>query len=391
MSFGIRIVTKAALILFIILLTMFAAETIRSQTTGEIGEDIDVGVKLTDMSFFSGDGVDVTVDSTDDVFAVGSTISVDATSADHLVVAGSKISVKNVAIQDLFAAAGELDLISGRVEDDIVVAVGQVNVGPSFEIGGSAVIAGGEARIETPIPADLRVGAESIFLNSAVGGDARLSGDTVTLGPQARISGNLLYRSENLILQDGAVVSGQQMMLPPEEHSAFESWGRGAGGLLAKITIAATLGFMVLVIVVAIAVPGLMRSSAGYIRSKPFKSLGIGALFTIGVPFLIILLVMSVVGAPLAMLLGAICLAITPIAVAATAYLLGMEGRQLLTKQTEPPVNWAPRLLWPALGAAVILVLGLIPFFGLLVWLLAMLFGLGAVVSRGRRALAVNA
>lgn len=69
----------------------------------------------------------------------------------------------------------------------------------------------------------------------------------------------------------------------------------------------------------------------------------------------------------------------------------GMEARKLLTKNDDPPAASAPRLLWPALGAAVILVLGMIPVLGLLVWLFAMLFGLGAVVSRGGKALAVNA
>ena len=134
-----------------------------------------------------------------------------------------------------------------------------------------------------------------------------------------------------------------------------------------------------------------MKSSAGFIRAKPLKSLGIGALVAIGVPFAIVLLVISVVGAPLAMLLGAICLTVTPIAVAATAYLVGMEAHKLVTKQTELPATWGPRLLYSALGAAVILGLGLIPLLGLLVWLFAMLFGLGAVVLRGGKALAVSA
>lgn len=47
--------------------------------------------------------------------------------------------------------------------------------------------------------------------------------------------------------------------------------------------------------------------------------------------------------------------------------------------------------MWPALGALVILLLGMIPFLGLAIWLFAMLFGLGAVVKTGGRVLARNA
>ena len=343
------------------------------------------------MSFFSAQDINLKVNSVDDVFAAGGTIKIDATTADHLVVAGGEISIKNVTIQDLFAAGGELNLASGTIADDIVVAGGDVIVRPAFMIGGSAVVAGGDARIEAPVSVDLRVSAGSVYVNSAVGGDARLSGDTVTLGPQTRIAGDLLYQTDNLVIQPGAVVLGKQMVLPPQDHSAFESWGRSAGELFAILTLAVVLGFAILVMAIAVAVPSLMRSSAELIRAKPLRSLGIGVLIAIAVPIAIAFLFATVIGAPLGLLLGAICLAITPVALAATAYLIGMEARRKLSKEISPSTSLAGRLLWPALGAAVILILGMIPFLGLLVWLFAMLIGLGAVVSRGGKALATNA
>ena len=150
----------------------------------------------------------------------------------------------------------------------------------------------------------------------------------------------------------------------------------------------ATLGFALLVLAIAAAVPGLMRTSAQFIKARPLQSVGIGTLIAIGAPLAIALLFASVIGTPLAMLLIAICLAITPVAVAASAFLIGMEGRRLITRKDEPPTGWAARLLWPALGALVLLVLGMIPLVSLFVWIFALLFGLGAVTSRGGKALA---
>lgn len=80
----------------------------------------------------------------------------------------------------------------------------------------------------------------------------------------------------------------------------------------------------------------LMQSSAEFIRTKPLASLGIGMRIAAGVPLAIVLLFASIIGAPLAMLLGAICLAITPVAVAAIAYLLGMVALKFITKADYP-------------------------------------------------------
>ena len=373
----------------IIILILFAATRGESQTPGESGETAETGVIVPDMTFFSAEDVTVRVNSTDDVFAAGGTVRVDQTSADHLVLAGGDISVADVSIQDLFAAGGTIKLVSGGASDDIVAAGGEIDVGPDFTIGSSAVLTGGEVRIETPVPADLRVGAGDAYINSEVGGDARLSGELVTLGPKARIAGDLFYRTGNLVLEPGAVVTGRQLPMPETDRSAMEAWGQGAGRLFAMFALSVLLGFTVLVMVIAVAVPALMRSASDMIRQRPLQSLGIGALLAVGAPFLIVLLFASVVGTPLAMLVAAICIALTPVALAATAYFAGMEARRIATGQKEPPVGILARLLWPALGAAIILILGLIPLAGLLVWILALLFGLGAIATRGGKALAV--
>lgn len=373
----------------IIILILFAATRGESQTPGESGETAETGIVVPDMTFFSAEDVTVRVNSTDDVFAAGGTVRVDQTSADHLVLAGGDISVADVSIQDLFAAGGTIKLVSGGASDDIVAAGGEIDVGPDFTIGSSAVLTGGEVRIETPVPADLRVGAGDAYINSQVGGDARLSGELVTLGPKARIAGDLFYRTGNLVLEPGAVVTGRQLPMPETDRSAMEAWGQGAGRLFAMFALSVLVGFTVLVMVIAVAVPALMRSASDMIRQRPLQSLGIGALIAVGAPFLIVLLFASVVGTPLAMLVAAICIALTPVALAATAYFAGMEARRIATGQKEPPVGILARLLWPALGAAIILILGLIPLAGLLVWILALLFGLGAIATRGGKALAV--
>ena len=81
-------------------------------------------------------------------------------------------------------------------------------------------------------------------------------------------------------------------------------------------------------------------------------------------------------------------LALTPIAIAACAYFIGMWGRRLVKKDAGPPTALGTRLLWPALGVFVLILLGMLPFVGFFVWIVALIIGLGAAVIAGGKALA---
>ncbi|WP_143182709.1 hypothetical protein [Parasphingorhabdus marina] len=375
-----------------IIVVLFAAGKLSSQIVAESGDLVSAGSETAEMAFFSGDRVNLSVTSTDDIFAAGETIMSDSVSADHLVMAGGTITVKNANIEDLVIAGGELRLASGKLNDDLLAAGGDVRIQSGFDIGGSAIVSGSDVRIEAPVRAELRAAAGKLYLNSAVGGDAKLMGDTIELGPKARISGDLQYRTDSMTISPSAVISGTQSVLPPQEHEEFERWGKGGAALAAIFSTAFIFGVALLVVVVAITLPGLMSGAARSIKEQPLRTFGIGFLLAILAPFALAMLFATVIGIPLALLIAAIYLAATPLAIAATVYFAGMQGRRMVGKKTN---DQAPgirdRLIWPLAAVVVIVLLGMLPYIGGVIWLLALILGLGAILPRGGQALARNA
>ena len=381
---------RTILAIVLVLLAMFATTRVASQITSQTGEMIQAEASLLDMAFYAGNEIRIKASSEDDIFAAGDTIRVDATTADHLILAGGEIDIRDIEVDDIIAAGGDLDLRSGSVRDDVIAAGGMVTLHPALQVAGSAIVSGGEVRINAPIRKELRVAANRIFLNSAVDGNVKLMGDEITLGPKARLGGNLQYRGEDIEISPGAVITGTRSILPADEHDEFERWGKGSAAFFAGFAIAALLGVTLLVVAIALVLPGLMNKSSELIKQKPLLSLGVGFLATFVLPFTLFLLFVTIVGAPLAMLIAAMLFAFTPVGVAASAYFIGMQGRRIIRKPAEdaPPPSRSSRLLWSAIAIVLIVALGMIPFVGGLIWLLVLMFGMGAILVQGGLALA---
>ncbi len=381
---------KIILAIAFVILVMFVTTRGASQITTQTGEAVNAEASFLDMAFFAGDEVRIKASSDDDIFAAGGSIQVDTTTADHLLLAGGEINIKNVRVDDVIAAGGDLNLRSGLATDDVLVTGGTVTLHPKFQIAGSAVLSGGEVTINSPIQKELRVAASRIFLNSVVDGNVKLMGDVIELGPKARLGGNLQYRSDNIQISPSAVITGTKSILPAEEHDDFERWGKGSAAFFAGFAIAAVLGITLLVVVIALILPGLMNKASLLIKQKPLLSLGVGFLATFVLPFALFMLFATIVGAPLAILIAAMLFAFTPVGVAASAYFIGMQGRQIIKKPADdaPPPAMGARLIWSAFAIVLILLLGIIPIVGGLIWLLILMFGMGAILMQGGLALA---
>lgn len=390
MTVGHGLPFKIILAIALVILIMFATTRVASQITTQTGETIKAEASFSDMAFLAGDEIRIKASSDDDIFAAGGNIDVDATIADHLILAGGEITIRDIRVDDIIAAGGDLSLRSGSVTDDVLAAGGKVMLHPEFEVAGSAILSGGEVTINSPIQHELRVAAGRIVLNSVVDGNVKLMGDWIELGPKARLGGNLQYRGENIEISPSAVITGTTSILPADDQDQFERWGKGSAAFFAWFAVAAVLGITLLVVVIALLLPGLMNRSVLLIKQKPLLALGVGFLAIFVLPFTLFMLFVTIVGAPLAMLIAAMLFAFTPVGVAASAYFIGMQGRRLIRKPADdaPPPTTGVRLIWSAIAIVLILALGMIPIVGGLVWLLVLMFGMGAILVQGGQSLA---
>ena len=380
---------KITVAITFIILAIFAATRVGSQITTQTGEAIKAEASYLDMTFFAGDIIRIKANSDDDIFAAGGTIHVDSTTADHLFLAGGEINIKDIKVDDIIAAGGDLNLRSGSVTDDLLAAGGAVTLHPELQVAGSAIVSGGEVTINSPIRNELRVAADRIVLNSVVDGNVKLMGNIIELGPKAKLGGDLQYRSKDIQISPSAVITGTKSILPANEQDDFERWGKGSAAFFTGFAIAAILGITLLVVIIALILPGLMNKASLLIKQKPLLSLGVGFLATFVLPFTLIMLFATIIGAPLALMIAAMLLAFTPIGLAASAYFIGMQARRIIRKPADDsPPSMGARLTWSAIAIVLIVLLGTIPTVGGLIWLLILMFGMGAILVQGGMALA---
>ena len=384
-------VSRFLLFLLLLAILLFATGALLAQIRTQSDDLVEVTDILPDMAFFAAGDLIVSAKSTDDVFAAGGDVSIDGAQADHMLAAGGDVIVTNAAFHDLIIAGGNINLVSGSVTDDVVAAGGDLDVNPDFNIKGSLMITGGDVLIGAPVGGELRAAAGHLRLNANVAGDAHLVGGDVTIGPNVQIGGDLRHRTQRLTIDPSATVLGEIIELEPAPRPDVEKWGMTAAAALTVFALAFLIGMAVLIIVIALALPSLMNSAAAMIREKPLSTLGIGFLIVVAAPVVIAILFASVFGAPLALLIGVIFVAAAPLAIAAFAYFVGMMGRNLISKNAESEPGVTARMGWSFMAAVLLVVVGLIPLAGGLVWILAYVLGIGAVMTRGGKALALNA
>lgn len=350
------------------------------------GENVSVTGQFSEMVFAAGDTIDLAVTATDDVMAAGGDVSVRNSTLDHGFLSGGDLTFADSVARDIFAASGELDILSGTISDDLVAAGGRLNLGPEARVDGSVVMAGGRIKLEAPIGGDLRVAGGNIELNATVAGDVFLDARTITIGPDAHISGALTHRGRTVEISPQAQIDGAVTVLEPRPEPnmrAMRALGTWMGAAIA-------FGMLLTAMVLVALLPRLMNDTARFVIERPLSSVGIGALIAFVAPIAMVILFVTLVGAPLAFVLIAALLLLWPLAMVGAAYALGMFIRRRTGRGDSDASSAGVRVLWAALGTILLIALGLIPVIGWCFNLAAYFFGVGAVSVVALRAFSRN-
>ncbi|WP_280588339.1 cell shape determination protein CcmA, partial [Halorubrum sp. Boch-26] len=242
---------------------------------------------------------------------------------------------------------------------------------------GEAVAASFERTETGRIDGSLDVGAGSITVDGAVGGDVRAAADSVVLGPNADVGGEFRYDADEFTESPDATVAGGVV----EDTDLRGDTGVAFGSDLAPSWFGSVYGIavnLVLGAVLLLAFPRFSRDVAARVGGDSLRSGGVGLLALIGTPILLVLVAITVVGIPLALVGVAAYLAAIWVASVYGRYALG----SLILDRLGRPNRWIA-LLVGVIGVAAI---GLVPWVGGLADLLVLLLGLGALALalRGR-------
>jgi len=321
-----------------------------------------------------------------DVYVIGGNTAVDAPVAGDLLSVGGNVTVDGDVAGSVTAVGGNAE-VNGRVGRNLRLAGGDLSVGPGAEIGGNLGLAGGQMRMDGTVHGQVKVGGGSLRIDGRVDGDVRATAGEVVLGPNASIGGRLHLRSgQPLRRADGAVVAGG---IVRDGWFGVDGDGHVLGGddfdpsfgriWVSGVGLVSTLLLMGLAALVVGLMPRLSAGFSRQLRQRTGASLLLGLALLAGVPVVAVLLAVTVIGIPFAVLLILLYLLALPLAYVAAA--VGL-GDWLLQRGSGGAADPAPRGRRIAVACAmlgVVAVLVGVPVLGGLVALVLIWLGLGAI------------
>ena len=251
---------------------------------------------------------------------------------------------------------------AGSGDDQVVITGGAVV--PAGRTVGDVVVLDGPVRIAGRATGNVVSVSGPVRISGRVDGDVIAVSDRAFLDPTARVGGDLRYGDERPILARGARVDGS---VSNENWSdAVNGWGwvgRFAWWLAVSVS---TLVVGVLLLALA---PRALRAAEEAGRRQLVPAIGWGVAIMIGVPVLVVVALVTLVGIPFGI---GLLLALIPVGAVAYVTCAWILGRRVAGRQTSP---------WLALlaGWGILRALALIPVAGFLVGLAATVVGLGAL------------
>lgn len=267
-------------------------------------------------------------------------------------------------------AGGSVEF-SASVGRNVTLAGGSVEVERAAQIDRNAYLAGGSVQVEGTVEGDMYVGGREVVLNGAVGGDVRVEAERLTVGPDARLSGDLRYRTADgtADIDPAAQIAGSSQALAPREEPG------PAGAIVRRLL--RLLAFLLTGTVLVALLPDTIQALSVKIAARPGAALGAGLLGLLLVPIGAVVAAVTVLGLPIAAITGAlfaIALYLTPVVPAAWL------GSALLGAGAESPsIDRAGEVKRFLLGGLILGVAMLLPWLGWLARLVAVALGLGAL------------
>ena len=309
-----------------------------------------------------------------DLYAAGGDLDIEAPVGGDLVAAGGRVSIGGQAGQNLYAAGGRVAL-EGAVARNARIAGGSVQIGPRAHVSGGASVAGGDVSVLGTVDGYLQAAGGRVYIDGTVGGDLDVAADAIELGPGARIGGAVRYVSrKEIVLDPGAQVKGpiERRLGPVPRPKAVK-----AAQALRLVWIA---GLMLLAGVLVAVMPGFFGAVAQTARRRFWWSLLLGFALLVSVPIAALLLLVTGVGATLALLAVALYLALLLTGYVSAGIALGEAGLERWKPAHAAALRW--RVGAAALGVLVIALVGRIPVLGALVCFVALISGVGALALR---------
>lgn len=340
----------------------------------DLGEDVIVGKNevLEGPYLKTGNNIVVSGTINGDAYLLGGLVTVDGTINGDLIVGGGMVTIKGKVAHDVRAVSG-LVTIDGRVGGNVTALGGTINIGSDADIDGGVLAAGGNLAHLGNIDGNAQIYADQTTLAGRVGGNIRGTVSQLTVAKTAILDGTLAYTSDKeASVSAEAKIAGFIRRIPTGKAlTARPRWG---------FNLLSYFGLLLLGIVLLKFMPKRVTATSQLIGKQPWRVLGWGGLTLALTPLAVVLLVICLIGVPLAVVL-------------AVAYILMLWWSSLFTglfvgqKFFDIANLKENRYAMLAVGLLLLQLAQTLPVIGVLIRLLSVTAAMGAMVISKHEAL----
>jgi cytoskeletal protein CcmA (bactofilin family) len=314
-----------------------------------------------------------------------------------VIVAGGDVEIDGSVKGSVYAVAEKV-VVKGRVAGNIHVAGADVEVssqdsasvflaGSTVQLGEQASIqnlfaAGGELSIRGDVDQSIYVAGTEVVIAGKTGGDVAVAGEKITVQGSSEIGGNLNYSSQNQVaIENDRSIQGSIKRAEPDRVTSTQErimiqlvdlvyW------LIANILIAGVLLYIA---------PKLFFSTATGLNKRLFYDCLKAVALVVIVPIVLILMLFTIIGIPLAAVMALLFILVLVMAPTASAHFIGgmiMERLKPNYKKTAA-ISYATELVATIIGFVTLAVVGLVPVLGVVISLMAFILGVALISGRG--------
>ena len=346
------------------------------------GHDVTLPKGETRAGTYYAGGQTVTIDGdvNGDLICGGQSVTVNGAVHGDVICAGQTVTV-NGPVDGSLRLAGQSVNVNSTVGRNVTVAAQEFTLGGPAHVSGDLGVAGQTVAINGPVDKEVYGRMDSLALASSVGGVNAWMNSLAMTG-DAKVNGNLHYTSDNTFNVDKSKVSGDITRSAPPAHASQAQRQEDAARAGFALRLYWIFASLVLGLAFVWLMPKLVRRASTIMREKAGVSIGWGLLVTIVAPVLAIVLALTVLGLPLAALVGVAWLVL----ICTSSIFAGIAAGLWLLDRAE----WERGSLWWAatLGVPLTVIVLSVPVIGSIVGLVATWWAVGglALAARASRA-----
>jgi hypothetical protein len=340
--------------------TKVSAKVITSQSGGVVVAKTEV---INDDLFIGAQTVEIAGTVNGDVFVGAQTLKVTGVINGSLHVGANTVDIEGTVKGNVYAGASSILVTGSKIGGSLLAGTATINVDKDTTIGGSILVGAGSATINSQVKRSVYAGTGSLTIgdNAVIGKDLYYSADKnqaqANISTKAKIAGSIFK----------STVSTPQtnINVPKQLTSAI-------AGARISISIFSFVSALLIGLLYFKLFGKHLNQTSGLVTGSFWKSLGVGFLVTIAlIPGLIVLLI-TIVGIPVA----GLALLIFTLYASLAKIVVGLAFGGWITGK----FKWKVSAFWTfALGLLVIDIVRIIPVIGGITGFTVFLVGLGAL------------